>query len=135
MRIQIFGSFIASAFAYWIYLPDFEDRSPFESICSLATCPGESTPGLMIVEQAAGLFLIVLTAFSTSDPENACPPGLAPFMIGLSAAMAGLTFSANSGYNSYRISQAPSCPNLSDFSKFYGLLYFDELGHLGNSES
>ena len=97
IKVKIIGGFIAACFAYWIYLPYFEDQEPSGIICSLATCPGNSTPGLMILEQAIAVSLIVLCAFSTADPRNALPPGLAPFMIGIIAMTVGLTFSNNSG--------------------------------------
>ena len=52
----------------------------------------------MFFDEVLGAGVLVTTVFSTTDPFNANPPGMAPLLIGLSATAMGLAFGPNSGY-------------------------------------
>ena len=68
--------------------------------CKFATCPTEEydiDPGLMLIDQMVGAWILVTTVLATTDPKNANPPGMAPYFIGLSATAVGLAWGENAG--------------------------------------
>ena len=96
--------------AHLIYLARIESDgdlptvdSEFEFLtCKFATCPisndkYEINPGLMLVDQMVGAWILVTTVLATTDPKNANPPGMAPYFIGLSATAVGLAWGENAG--------------------------------------
>ena len=92
--------------AHLIYLARIEDRSGIVCpevellTCKFATCPTnayEINPGLMLIDQMVGAWILVTTVLATTDPKNANPPGMAPYFIGLSATAVGLAWGENAG--------------------------------------
>ena len=86
--------------AHLIYLAKIEHVSPENLTCSFATCPTDDytiNPGLMLIDQMVGAWVLVTTVLATTDPKNANPPGMAPYFIGLSATAVGLAWGGNAG--------------------------------------
>ena len=92
--------------AHLIYLARIEDGSGIYCpkvellTCKFATCPTntyEINPGLMLIDQMVGAWILVTTVLATTDPKNANPPGMAPYFIGLSATAVGLAWGDNAG--------------------------------------
>ena len=52
----------------------------------------------MFFDQVLGGGLIATTVLAVTDLQNANPKGMAPFIIGLSAAAGGLAWGPNSGF-------------------------------------
>lgn len=97
---QIGGAFCGAAMAHLIYLAKIEFENKESLTCSFATCPTDAyeiNPGLMLVDQMVGAWVLVTTVLSTTDPKNANPPGMAPYFIGLSATAVGLAWGGNAG--------------------------------------
>lgn len=51
-----------------------------------------------LVDQIVGTALLVGVIFGLSDPRNAPPPGMGPFMVGLLVLLIGTSFGFNAGY-------------------------------------
>ena len=92
--------------AHLIYLARIEDGSGIVCpevellTCKFATCPTNKydiNPGLMLIDQMVGAWILVTTVLATTDPKNANPPGMAPYFIGLSATAVGLAWGENAG--------------------------------------
>ena len=89
--------------AHLIYLARIESADDLPTgflTCKFATCPNdkyEINPGLMLVDQMVGAWILVTTVLATTDPKNANPPGMAPYFIGLSATAVGLAWGENAG--------------------------------------
>jgi len=102
---QVLGMLLAAACDYFVYYSqvtaEFEnatDEIKYGITCLYATCPSEtSNLGSMFFDEVLGAGVLVTTVFSTTDPFNANPPGMAPLLIGLSATAMGLAFGPNSG--------------------------------------
>jgi len=103
---QFSGMLLAAVFNFAVYF-NYDNPSLHETaeekqamVCLFATCASESLKnnmGSMFLDQVLGSFVLVTTVFSTTDPKNANPPGMAPLLIGLSATSMGLAFGPNSG--------------------------------------
>ena len=90
--------------AHLIYLARIEDGIVCPEVelltCKFATCPTNAyhiNPGLMLIDQMVGAWILVTTVLATTDPKNANPPGMAPYFIGLSATAVGLAWGENAG--------------------------------------
>ena len=51
----------------------------------------------MLFDEILGTFILEVSALAVTDPQNAFPPGMGPYLVGLSATAIGLAFGANSG--------------------------------------
>ena len=51
----------------------------------------------MLFDEVLGTFILEVSALAVTDPKNAFPPGMGPYLVGLSATAMGLAFGPNSG--------------------------------------
>merc|ERR1719402_774360 len=103
---QFCGMFLAAVVNFAIFV-DHDNPSRYDAdldkygmVCIYATCPNDALTtnmGSMFLDQIMGAAILVTTVFSTTDPYNANPPGMAPLLIGLSATAMGLAFGSNAG--------------------------------------
>lgn len=75
-------------------LSQYSPHKKFYNLMWLNIVPINSS---MLFDEVVGTFILEVSALAVTDPKNAFPPGMGPYLVGLSATAMGLAFGPNSG--------------------------------------